>query len=1155
MERSPKLRFLSALLAFALMLTMLPVIPAPKAKAAFGISQEGQILDSTGRYIYTKNEDGTVTLVKFKCSQEECNSGVVTLPSELDEMTVTVIAPERDSVLFWMTNGFTYLPEDTLKKIIVPNTVTEVGYKAFGLHVLAGKKPALEKVFFEEGSQLKTIEKYAFDGDSNLKSVNIPGKVTSIGEAAFRDCSSLTSIELPSGLKSIDNYTFQGTGLISIEIPASVTQIGYGAFWKSTLKSITIPDTVESIAGAAFEDCSQLEQAKLPENTTYKRIEDNTFNNCGKLKSIKIPDTVTFIGSSAFYNCAELKSIEIDPQKSRSTLSIGNNTFNGCTSLNLENLEFPKADSMEGFTIGENAFLNVPTIEDSTKVVKIPLYKNYYDRNINSTGNDVLKNAKYLCKVEYLFNGVSIENIIPHEDVWLNEKATKPTQPGYENTIWYTNQTCTTPYNFDAKVTEDIKLYSKTSYTVTFVNPTGPNTTETTVSVKEGAQVARPNPDPTATGYTFGGWYADAAFKTEFDFNKAINENTTVYAHWTAKKYTITKDNNGSTTTEEHPYQSDVTITAPAANSNPGHTFTGWKVTEPAGLDTKTNEDKSLSFVMPAGNVKLEAQWDRNSYKVTFVDNEHGNKIADQQVEYNGHATEPTPAPTAKNFKFEGWFKDGATTPFDFNTNAVTSDTTLTAKWTEKRMPTAADFDYKDGKLTPKDPKIIPADKVHQKFYEKDENGEWTTEVTDLDPDTKLPTKPGEYVVKADVDETDTTAEKKDLTGDSWTYTIKKVPTADDFTYDKDTGKVTPKEDSGIGKDDYEQKFVDKDGKTVPKDDLDGNGVPKKPGDYTVKVDVTGNEKVDAKNDITGTNPEWKYTVPESTNPGGGSTGGSTGGDSGSTGKPGEGGSTGGSTGGDSGNTKPGGDSGSGSTGGSTNPGKPDDKDNKKTPSADDFTYDPSTGKVTPKDDSGIGEDDYEQKFVDSDGNTVPKEDLDPDTGLPTKPGDYTVKVDVKGNDKVEKKDDITGTDPEWKYTVPEEPTGKDGVINPASVIVGAGVAVVGGATLGWQAYNLYAELAGYWMLPAGFAFPTTREMLALALWNDADQPAAVNNTKYSDLEEGSESQTAARWAVENELIKPLDDEDTAFAPAMPVGPLEVYKAFKAEKAWQKANK
>ena len=140
------------------------------------------------------------------------------------------------------------------------------------------------------------------------------------------------------------------------------------------------------------------------------------------------------------------------------------------------------------------------------------------------------------------------------------------------------------------------------------------------------------------------------------------------------------------------------------------------------------------------------------------------------------------------------------------------------------------------------------------------------------------------------------------------------------------------------------------------------------------------------------------------------------------------------------------------------------------------------------------------------------------------------------------------------KVKAPEEPDKKGP--NAASIIAGAGVAVIGGAALGWQAYNLYAELAGYWMLPSGFAFPANRELLALALWNDADQPAAVNTTKYSDIDEdNSESQTAARWAVENELIKPLDDEDTAFGAALPVGPLEVYKAFKAEKAWQKANK
>ena len=60
----------------------------------------------------------------------------------------------------------------------------------------------------------------------------------------------------------------------------------------------------------------------------------------------------------------------------------------------------------------------------------------------------------------------------------------------------------------------------------------GHGTQITAQTVESGFKATKPA-DPKASGYTFGGWYADAAFSAKFDFNTAITENTTVYAKWT----------------------------------------------------------------------------------------------------------------------------------------------------------------------------------------------------------------------------------------------------------------------------------------------------------------------------------------------------------------------------------------------------------------------------------------------------------------------------------------------------------------------------------------------------------------------------------------------------------------------------------------------
>ena len=80
--------------------------------------------------------------------------------------------------------------------------------------------------------------------------------VTSIGERAFYECDSLTSIVIPSGVTSIGSWAFAHcSGLTSITIPDSVTSIGDWAFYDcggSSLTSVTIGGGVTSIGEGTF---------------------------------------------------------------------------------------------------------------------------------------------------------------------------------------------------------------------------------------------------------------------------------------------------------------------------------------------------------------------------------------------------------------------------------------------------------------------------------------------------------------------------------------------------------------------------------------------------------------------------------------------------------------------------------------------------------------------------------------------------------------------------------------------------------------------------------------------------------------------------------------------------------------------------------------
>ena len=114
--------------------------------------------------------------------------------------------------------------------------------------------------------------------------------VTSIGDIAFYDCSSLTSVTMPDGVTSIGNGAFYNcSGLTSVTIPDGVTSIGSSAFYNcSSLTSVTIGNSVSSIGNYVFEYCSGLTEITCKAETP-PTTRTSVFNGIDKTIPLYVP--------------------------------------------------------------------------------------------------------------------------------------------------------------------------------------------------------------------------------------------------------------------------------------------------------------------------------------------------------------------------------------------------------------------------------------------------------------------------------------------------------------------------------------------------------------------------------------------------------------------------------------------------------------------------------------------------------------------------------------------------------------------------------------------------------------------------------------------------------------------------------------------------
>ena len=235
--------------------------------------------------------------------------------------------------------------------------------------------------------------------------------------------------------------------------------------------------------------------------------------------------------------------------------------------------------------------------------------------------------------------------------------------------------------NTDRDVVTLYAVWAPVTYKLTYKNLTVDELTQVpqTYTIEDTIEL----PAMSRNGFDFGGWYLDGAFKKPVDTISGIGAKT-IYAKWTAHKYTVTFHGNGADkgTMKDQPM---VCGTAKALTKNAftrvGYTFAGWTRDSLSDVVEFTNGQKILDPTYVDGDtVNLYAVWTPVVYKITYK-NLTADELTQVSQTYTIEDVVQLPAMARDGFDFGGWYLDGAfKKPAD--TISGIGAKTIYAKWT-----------------------------------------------------------------------------------------------------------------------------------------------------------------------------------------------------------------------------------------------------------------------------------------------------------------------------------------------------------------------------------------------------------------------------------------------------------------------------------------
>ena len=255
---------------------------------------------------------------------------------------------------------------------------------------------------------------------------------------------------------------------------------------------------------------------------------------------------------------------------------------------------------------------------------------------------------------------------------------------------WSKDKTATEPLKQLGVAEEGLTYYAVWStdavYTVSF-DMQGMGSDQHSQQIKENGKAVKF--EPVADGYSFGGWYTEAACQNAFDFETAITKDMTLYAKWNLETYTITYEMDGGENDESNPTSFTIeseTIVFKNPKVRVGYLFDGWYY-NPDYSHVATQVSQGYF-----GDITLYAKWIPTQYEVIYAAGSRG--IGTVEIDYKPHGDTLVLSSEKYlyynenyrvSFLHAGWaLSDGGTKEYDFGAKYSTdADIILYPYWSK----------------------------------------------------------------------------------------------------------------------------------------------------------------------------------------------------------------------------------------------------------------------------------------------------------------------------------------------------------------------------------------------------------------------------------------------------------------------------------------